>query len=113
MRRGSVRSLRPFITAQTRHFARALPFLESFEPGVTKVAPELKVQINKKGEDATQAEGVRMVMDVLLKITGALQRAGVPIVAGTDVGVPGHTLHRELELCVEEKGQPPACHPRR
>jgi imidazolonepropionase-like amidohydrolase len=36
-----------------------------------------------------------------LKITGALHRAGVPVVAGTDVGVPGHTLHRELELYVK------------
>jgi imidazolonepropionase-like amidohydrolase len=42
-----------------------------------------------------------MVVDVLLKITGALHKAGVPIVAGTDVGVPGHTLHRELELYVK------------
>lgn len=25
----------------------------------------------------------------------------MPIVAGTDVGVPGHTLHRELELYVK------------
>jgi imidazolonepropionase-like amidohydrolase len=47
------------------------------------------------------AEGLRMVVDVLLKITGALHKAGVPIVAGTDVGVPGHTLHRELELYVK------------
>jgi imidazolonepropionase-like amidohydrolase len=75
--------------------------IESFEPGVNKVAPELKVQINKKGEDPQQAEGLRMVVDVLLKLTGALQRAGIPIVAGTDVGVPGHTLHRELELYVK------------
>jgi imidazolonepropionase-like amidohydrolase len=75
--------------------------IESFEPGAAKVAPELKVQIDKKGQDAEQAEGLRMVMDVILKITGALQRAGVPIVAGTDVGVPGHTLHRELELYVK------------
>jgi imidazolonepropionase-like amidohydrolase len=75
--------------------------IERFEPGVNKVAPELKVQINKKGEDPEQADGLRMVVDVLLKITGALQRAGVPIVAGTDVGVPGHTLHRELELYVK------------
>jgi imidazolonepropionase-like amidohydrolase len=75
--------------------------IETFEPGVTRVAAELKVQINKKGEAAEQAEGLRMVLDVLLKITGALHRAGVPIVAGTDVGVPGHTLHRELELYVK------------
>jgi imidazolonepropionase-like amidohydrolase len=75
--------------------------IESFEPGVTRVPAELKVQINKKGEAAEQAEGLRMVLDVLLKIIGALHRAGVPIVAGTDVGVPGHTLHRELELYVK------------
>jgi imidazolonepropionase-like amidohydrolase len=75
--------------------------IETFEPGVTRVAAELKVQINKKGEAAEEAEGLRMVLDVLLKITGALHRAGVPIVAGTDVGVPGHTLHRELELYVK------------
>ena len=75
--------------------------IETFEPGITKVPPELIVQINKKGESADQAEGLRMVVDVLLKITGALHRAGVPIVAGTDVGVPGHTLHRELELYVK------------
>ena len=75
--------------------------IESFEPGVTRVPAELRVQINKKGESADLAEGLRMVVDVLLKITGALHKAGVPIVAGTDVGVPGHTLHRELELYVK------------
>lgn len=75
--------------------------IETFEPGVTRVPAELKVQINEKGEAAEQAEGLRMVLDVLLKIIGALHRAGVPIVAGTDVGVPGHTLHRELELYVK------------
>lgn len=75
--------------------------IETFEPGVLKVPAELKVQINKKGEAAEQAEGLRMVLDVLLKVTGALHRAGVRIVAGTDVGVPGHTLYRELELYVK------------
>ena len=75
--------------------------IESFEPGLTKVPAELIVQINKKGESADEAEGLRMVLDVWLKITGALHKAGVPIVAGTDVGVPGHTLHRELELYIK------------
>jgi imidazolonepropionase-like amidohydrolase len=75
--------------------------IETFEPGVAKVPAELTVQINKKGEDPKQAEGLRLVVDVLLKITNALHRAGVPIVAGADVGVPGHTLHRELELYVK------------
>jgi imidazolonepropionase-like amidohydrolase len=36
-----------------------------------------------------------------LRVLGALHKAGVPIVAGTDQAVPGHSLHRELELYVE------------
>ncbi len=75
--------------------------IESFEPGLKSVAPELLEQIEKKGAPAEQAEGIRMVMETFLKIIGALHRAGLPIVAGTDVGVPGHTLHRELELYVK------------
>ena len=75
--------------------------IESFEPGLTRVAPELNEQINKKGAPAEQAEGIRLVMNTLLKTIGGLHRAGVRIVAGTDVGVPGHTLHRELELYVK------------
>jgi imidazolonepropionase-like amidohydrolase len=37
----------------------------------------------------------------MVNLVGGLHRAGVPVVAGTDVGVPGHTLHRELELYVK------------
>ena len=75
--------------------------IESFEPGLTKVAPELVEQIRKKGGPAGEVEGLQMVIDTLLKLIGALHKAGIPIVAGTDVGVPGHTLHRELELYVK------------
>jgi imidazolonepropionase-like amidohydrolase len=75
--------------------------IQTFEPGMAKVAPELIEQLEKKGAPAEEAEGIRLVMETLLKIIGALHRAGVPIVAGTDVGVPGHTLHRELELYVK------------
>jgi imidazolonepropionase-like amidohydrolase len=75
--------------------------IESFEPGLTKVAPELVDQINQKGGPPEEAEGLQMVLDAMLKTIGALRRANIPIVAGTDVGVPGHTLHRELELYVK------------
>ena len=75
--------------------------IESFEPGLTKVAPELVEQIRKKGGPAGEVEGLEMIVNTLLKIIGALQKANIPIVAGTDVGVPGHTLHRELELYVK------------
>jgi imidazolonepropionase-like amidohydrolase len=75
--------------------------IESFEPGLTKVPPELVEQINKKGGPAGEVEGLEMVVNTLLKIIGALHQANIPIIAGTDVGVPGHTLHRELELYVK------------
>lgn len=75
--------------------------IASFEPGISVVAPELLEQIEKKGAPAEEAEGIRLVMIALKKMIGALHRAGVPIVAGTDVGAPGHTLHRELELYVQ------------
>jgi imidazolonepropionase-like amidohydrolase len=75
--------------------------IETFEPGMAKVAPELLEQLNKKGEVPEATAQVRAALATMLKIIGALQRAGIPIVAGTDVGVPGHTLHRELELYVK------------
>ena len=34
-------------------------------------------------------------------IIGALHKAGVPIVAGTDQAVPGYSLYREIELYAE------------
>ena len=32
---------------------------------------------------------------------GALHKAGVRVVAGTDQAIPGHSLHREIELYVQ------------
>ena len=75
--------------------------IDTFEPGVAKVAPELIEQINKKGARPEEAVAVPDFIATLLSIIGSLHRAGIPIVAGTDVGVPGHTLHRELELYVK------------
>lgn len=75
--------------------------IETFEPGMKKVDPQLVEQINQKGGPPDEAEGLQMVISAMLKTIGALHKAGVPIVAGTDVGVPGFTLHRELELYVK------------
>lgn len=36
-----------------------------------------------------------------LRIVKALRDAGVAVVAGTDEGVPGHSLYREVELYTE------------
>ena len=42
----------------------------------------------------------RRVLEKMLALVGAFHKAGVPIVAGSDQAVPGHSLHREIELYV-------------
>jgi len=73
----------------------------SFEPGVTKVAPELREQLMDVEPPPPGAELMEKSFAKELAIVGALHRAGVPIVAGTDQTVPGHSLHREIELYVQ------------
>ncbi len=82
----------------------ARPFtqpIETFEPGVLKIAPELAIPINGMGLPPDAAERQRADNDEGIALVGALHRAGVPIVAGTDQAVPGHSLYRELELYVK------------
>ncbi len=76
------------------------PF-ESFEPGVAKVAPALSTQLRNAGPGPARAEIGEARFAVLLKSVAALHRAGIPIVVGTDQTVPGHSVHREMELYVE------------
>jgi imidazolonepropionase-like amidohydrolase len=73
----------------------------SFEPGVNDVAPEMVEQIADVGPPTERSALNERVYKKELEIVGALHRAGIPIVAGTDQAVPGHSLHRELELYVE------------
>ena len=73
----------------------------SFEPGVTKVAPELAEQLTDVAPPTDRSEIGEKVYEKELEIVGALHRAGIPIVAGTDQTVPGHSLHREIELYVQ------------
>jgi imidazolonepropionase-like amidohydrolase len=72
----------------------------SFEPGAGKVAPELAAQLNDVGPPSPEAALMDKAFENDLVIVGALHKAGVPIVAGTDQMVPGHSLHREMELYV-------------
>lgn len=72
----------------------------SFEPGAAKVAPELAAQLNDLGPPSPEAALIDKAFEKEVAIVGALHRAGVPIVAGTDQMVPGHSLHREIELYV-------------
>jgi imidazolonepropionase-like amidohydrolase len=69
------------------------------EPGLAKVAPPLRASLSTYGATADGRSHARFTR--YLEVIGALHKAGVPIVAGTDQAVPGHSLHRELELYVQ------------
>ncbi|HTY57337.1 MAG TPA: amidohydrolase family protein [Bacteroidota bacterium] len=74
--------------------------LQSFEPGVTRVAPELAAQLVEADSPSQKSVLLEKMFRKELVILGAMHRAGIPIVAGTDQTVPGHSLHREIEIYV-------------
>lgn len=73
----------------------------AIEPGILKVAPELREQLSAGGLPSNLAPLAHQVRQNYLALLGALHRAGVTIVAGTDQTVPGYSLYREIELYVE------------
>ena len=74
----------------------------SFEPGVDRIAPELRQQfVGSDGPPPAMQETAQKVFQKYLDIIGALHREGVTIVAGTDQTVPGFSLYREIELYVK------------
>ncbi len=75
--------------------------IEAAEPGLAKIAPPLRVALAGLGVTPADAERLHAIWRANLAVLGALHRAGVPIVAGTDQAIPGHSMHRELELYVE------------
>jgi imidazolonepropionase-like amidohydrolase len=70
----------------------------TFEPGVVKVARELAGPLNNTGQPVAAAQQTKAMYDMWLATISALHRAGITIIAGTDQAVPGHSLHREIEL---------------
>jgi imidazolonepropionase-like amidohydrolase len=73
----------------------------SFEPGAAKQAIELNGPLNSTGVSPEVAPRAQAIFEQSLAVVGALHRAGVPIVLGTDLVVPGHSIYRELELAVQ------------
>lgn len=71
------------------------------EPGIVRVAPELREQLMSGGMPPEAAPYGQKIAQEDLAIIGALHRAGVPIIAGTDQAVPGFSLYREIELYVK------------
>ena len=74
--------------------------LAKVEPGLAKLPPPLTGPLTGRppGPDDDRS---RIWLDKGLAVIGLLHKAGVAVVAGTDQAVPGHSLHRELELYVK------------
>jgi imidazolonepropionase-like amidohydrolase len=75
--------------------------ISAFEPGILKVAPELKEGLETMGTPPPKAEQSAAVFRAMEATVRVLHQAGVPIVAGTDQAVPGFSLDREIELYVQ------------
>jgi imidazolonepropionase-like amidohydrolase len=73
----------------------------SFEPGIDKIPQVLAQQLTDVGPPNENSEIGENIFQKSVAIVRALHRSGVPIVAGTDQAVPGHSLHREIELYVQ------------
>jgi len=71
----------------------------TFEPGIAHTPVPLALNY---GSIRNQVDSVTAASDraLGLRLFRAMFEAGVPIVAGTDGGIPGHSLFRELELSV-------------
>jgi imidazolonepropionase-like amidohydrolase len=74
--------------------------LASIQPGIVHLAPSLRRLLESASGSGTP-EQARERLNRSLQIIKALHDAGVPIVAGTDKGVPGVSVAREIELYAE------------
>ncbi|HEU5402947.1 MAG TPA: amidohydrolase family protein [Terriglobales bacterium] len=75
--------------------------ISKIEPGVEKVAPELRAQFDGMGASPDRAEEIGKLWHLYLDTLAALHKAGVTLVAGTDQAVPGYSVYREIELYVQ------------
>jgi imidazolonepropionase-like amidohydrolase len=75
--------------------------IASFQPGITLIAPPLRRLIESANGGAVTPQQARDRLARSLQIVKALHDGGIPIVAGTDKGVPGVSVAREIELYVQ------------
>jgi len=78
----------------------------SFQPGIAHVDPSLRRLLETANGGAVTPQEAADRLARSLQIIKALHDAGVAIVAGTDKGVPGVSVAREIELYVQA-GLPP------
>jgi imidazolonepropionase-like amidohydrolase len=70
----------------------------SFQPGVDDLPPALAMRIAAMGVRTIDTATAHARLARTLGIIRELHEAGVPVVAGTDEGVPGFSVSREMEL---------------
>jgi imidazolonepropionase-like amidohydrolase len=71
------------------------------EPAFSTLPLTLQIQFKSMGVDSATAEQYKPAIKSMGLLVKKLYKAGVPIVAGTDMGFPGYSVARELELYVE------------
>jgi imidazolonepropionase-like amidohydrolase len=82
-------------------FSRPTADLVRDEPGLTKLPPALRAAYSDVGPPADDVARSGAQFKKYLRLLGRLHQAGVVIVAGTDQAIPGHSIHREMELYVQ------------
>ncbi|MEJ7812969.1 MAG: amidohydrolase family protein [Gemmatimonadaceae bacterium] len=70
----------------------------AFQPGVAYLPPILAQRITRMGAANLDTATAHARLGRTLAVLRALHAAGVPVVAGTDEGVPGFSVYREIEL---------------
>ncbi len=74
--------------------------ITNLEPAYSTLPPPLQTLFKNMGMEPEQAIKYKPLMQSMAASVKKLYDAGVTIVAGTDMGFPGFSLDRELELYV-------------
>jgi imidazolonepropionase-like amidohydrolase len=74
--------------------------MTDIEPAYASLPAPLQNLFINMGMPAARASSMKFYLALMGQTVAALQKAGIPMVAGTDQGLPGFSLWRELELYV-------------
>jgi len=75
--------------------------IDQLETGIDHVPPQLREALDSPVPTGEKAALASARWEILVATLRALHAAGIPIVAGTDQAIPGHSLHREMEIYVQ------------
>ncbi len=71
------------------------------EPNFSSIPLPLQELFKNTGMAPKKAEALKGYIRSIKEVVKAMFDRGIPIVAGTDMGMPGYSLYRELELYVQ------------